>query len=178
MQDSVSIRLMRPADLETLVLICREAYSQNFHHHWEAGGLEEYLEEVFGRDILAQELHNTDIQYYVAFEGDSPIAFMKLHFQSNLPGLPSEKGIELDKLYILPAYKGLKTGHRLLNLAFRLAEAAEKEMFWLVVIDTNLDAIAFYQKYGFRILGADRVSYPKFREELKGMWRMGAEIKK
>ncbi|HLZ89812.1 MAG TPA: GNAT family N-acetyltransferase [Puia sp.] len=178
MQDSVTIRLMRPSDLDTLGFICRESYSQNFGHHWEPGGLEEYLEKVFGAEILSKELQDNDIQYYVAYHEATPIAFMKLHFRSNLPGLEPEKGIELDKLYILPAYKGLTIGRRMMSLALGLATAANKEICWLIVIDTNRDAITFYEKYGFRFHSAGRVPYPRFREELKGMWRMGLEIKK
>ncbi len=103
---------------------------------------------------------------------------MKLNLNSNLPGAPPEKGIELDKLYILPDCKSQKIGARMMDLAFRVAEIAGKDDFWLAVIDTNTPAIAFYAKYGFRFHSTTRVSYPKFREELKGMWRMRADIKK
>jgi ribosomal protein S18 acetylase RimI-like enzyme len=66
----------------------------------------------------------------------------------------------------------------LMDLAFRLAETTGKDDFWLAVIDTNAPAIAFYEKYGFRFHSTTRVGYPQFREELKGMWRMHADVKK
>ena len=179
MESPINIRLMQPADLDILQSICRSAYSENFGHHWEEDGLSEYLEKVFGADILAAQLADPDICYYVAFRtAVEPVAFMKLNLHSNLPGAPPEKGIELDKLYILPQCKGQHVGARMMDLAFRVAETAGKEDFWLAVIDTNAPAIAFYEKYGFRFHSTTRVSYPKFREELKGMWRMHAKIKK
>jgi ribosomal protein S18 acetylase RimI-like enzyme len=188
MEYTIIIRLMRPADLDTLRSICRNAYSANFGHHWQEGGLSEYLDKVFGGDVLAAELADPQIRYYVAFREHvpagsqpreaEPVAFMKLNLHSNLPGAPPEKGIELDKLYILPQCKGQHVGARMMDLAFRVAETAGKEDFWLAVIDTNAPAIAFYEKYGFRFHSTTRVPYPKFREELKGMWRMHSEIKK
>jgi diamine N-acetyltransferase len=178
MRSDISIRLMQPADLDTLQFICRVAYSENFGHHWIDGGLTEYLEKVFAADRMAKELADPNIQYYVAFREAEPVAFMKLNLDSNLPGAPPEKGIELDKLYILPDCKGQKIGARMMDLAFRVAEMTGKDDFWLAVIDTNTPAIAFYGKYGFRFHSTTRVSYPKFREELKGMWRMHADIKK
>ena len=176
---AITIRLMQPADLDMLQTICRSAYSENFGHHWQKDGLPEYLEKVFGAGTLAAELADPHIRFYVAFRAAvEPVAFMKLNLHSNLPGAPPEKGIELDKLYILPDCKGQRIGARMMDLAFRVAETADKEDFWLAVIDTNTPAIAFYEKYGFRFHSTTRVSYPKFREELKGMWRMRAEIKK
>ena len=192
MQDPIVIRLMQPADLDTLQSICRSAYSENFGHHWQEDGLFEYLEKVFGTSTLAAELADPHIRFYVAFRqrgplapaepaecrAAEPVAFMKLNLYSNLPGAPQEKGIELDKLYILPDCKGQKIGAQLMDLAFRLAETTGKDDFWLAVIDTNAPAIAFYEKYGFRFHSTTRVGYPQFREELKGMWRMHADVKK
>jgi diamine N-acetyltransferase len=214
MQDPIVIRLMQPADLDTLQSICRSAYSQNFGHHWQEGGLADYLEKVFGDGALAAELADPHIRYYVAFRqqgpvaggsaggepgpvgiepgaiggesgsagGESraaePVAFMKLNLAPNLPGDLPENSIELDKLYILPQCKGQHLGSRLMDLAFLVGETAGKDSFWLAVIDTNTAAIAFYEKYGFRFHSTTRVAYPKFREELKGMWRMRAQIKK
>jgi ribosomal protein S18 acetylase RimI-like enzyme len=178
MEDLITTRLMRPADLHTLRSICIDAYSQNFGHHWTEGGLAEYLDKVFAADGMARELADPQIRYYVAFMADEPVAFMKLNLYSNLPGAPQENGIELDKLYILPDCKGQKIGARMMELAFGVAEMTGKDSFWLAVIDTNAPAIAFYEKYGFRFHSTTRVSYPKFREELKGMWRMQAPIKK
>jgi diamine N-acetyltransferase len=178
MPNPITIRLMQPEDLDTLYLICREAYSQNFQHHWNQGGLEGYLEKVFGRMILAAELADPDIRYYVAFHKEEPVAFIKINLNSNLPGAPAEEGVELDKLYILPGCQGLKIGGSLIDLVFQAARAMDKRVCWLAVLDTNKPAITFYERYGFRFHSTTRVGYPGFREELRGMWRMQVEIKK
>src|ERR1700722_11699655 len=67
MEYAIIIRLMQPADLNVLQLICRSAYSENFGHHWQEDGLSDYLEKVFGSDVLAAELADPDIRFYVAF---------------------------------------------------------------------------------------------------------------
>ena len=177
MAPSVELRLMQSEDLSILYPISRDAYRLNFGHHWEEGGLEEYLEKVYGWDVLAAELSQPAVHYYVAFiPPERPVAFMKLNLRSNLPGLDPDKGMELDKLYILPDHKGLGIGRRFIELAFRVAAELGKENFWLAVIDTNVEAMAFYEKAGFRRHSTMRVEYPKFREELKGMWRMVKNI--
>jgi ribosomal protein S18 acetylase RimI-like enzyme len=173
---NVDIQLMRPENLQLLHAFCCDAYSQNFAHHWEEGGLENYLDDVFGTEKLRTELLNNNIQYYVAFIEEQPVAFMKLNLASNLLGLNADEGIELDKVYILPAFKGKRIGKILLDKAFERAKFNKKKIFWLCVIDANTEAISFYKKNGFKLHSKARVNYPKFKEELKGMWRMFFEL--
>jgi ribosomal protein S18 acetylase RimI-like enzyme len=178
MHCSVTIRLLQSDYLDLAYSITRDAYSLNFAHHWEEGGLSTYLDLVFGREVLAVELGNSSIQYYVAFVDDKPAAFMKLNLNSNLPGLAPEMGIELEKLYVLPAFKGVGIGRLFLAQAIRVVKEQEKEVFWLAVLDKNDQGIAFYEKAGFRKHSKMQVHYPKFKEELKGMWRMIMPIQK
>ncbi|MBS1606591.1 MAG: GNAT family N-acetyltransferase [Bacteroidetes bacterium] len=71
---------------------------------------------------------------------------------------------------------GTHTARLLLERALRLAGQLGREGFSLEVIDTNTAAIAFYEKAGLRRHSLTRVGYPKFREELKGMWRMEKKL--
>jgi len=176
MQPDTGVRQMKSSDIATLHKICCEAYSQNFYDHWEEGGLENYMSKVFGIDILKEELADEKIQYHVAFINKEPVAFMKLNLFSNLPGLGINKGLELDKIYVLPKFKGMKIGKKLLGLAFDIAKDFKREILWLAVIDTNVEAISFYEKSGFKFHSKTILEYPKFKEELKGMWRMYIEV--
>lgn len=176
MSAPIDIRLMLPGDLRVLHQISGDAYSLNFGHHWLEGGLEEYVRKVYGEAALAADLAEPSIRYYVAFANGQPLAFMKLNLRSNLLDADPEKGIKLENLYVLPSCKGSGIGRLLMDRAFRIADQLVKEVFWLEVIDTNTAAIAFYEKAGFRRHSLTRVGYPKFREELKGMWRMEKKL--
>jgi len=176
MKPDIDIQQMKTDDLTTLHKICCEAYSQNFYTHWDDGGLENYMSNVFGIDTLKTELADDNIQYYVAFINHEPVAFMKINLFSNLPELDMEKGMELDKVYILPQFKGMKIGRKLLDIAFDIAKTNKREICWLSVIDTNKEAITFYEKIGFQYHSKTQLAYPKFKEELRGMWRMYLEL--
>jgi diamine N-acetyltransferase len=156
------IRQMKLPDLTALHKICCEAYSQNFSSHWEEGGLEYYMNKVFGINTLRTELSDKNIQYYAAFINEEPVAFMKINLSSNLPDFDTNAGIELDKVYILPEFKGMKIGKKLLDTAFDIAKHNKKRIFWLSVIDTNHEAISFYEKIGFQFHSKTRLEYPKF----------------
>jgi ribosomal protein S18 acetylase RimI-like enzyme len=169
---AIDIQRMDLTNVAALQKTCCEIYSQSFYTHWDEGGLQQYIAKVFGADTLKVELADKNILYYVAFMNRDPVGFMKINLLSSLPGVQMEKGIELDKIYVSPRYKRMKVGERLLNLAFDIAANNGKEIFWLSVIDTNNEAISFYQNAGFKFHSKTRLNYPKFKEELKGMWRM------
>ncbi|MDR1132204.1 MAG: GNAT family N-acetyltransferase, partial [Oscillospiraceae bacterium] len=61
---------------------------------------------------------------------------------------------ELVSLYLLPEYFGRGYGTKLLNAALAgLSDLGYKDIF-LWVLEENLRAVHFYEKYGFRKSGA------------------------
>lgn len=83
--------------------------------------------------------------------------------------------MELDKLYILPGFKGFGIRQQFLQEAIRVATREKDRKIWLNVLDKNEPAISFYRKAGFVLYGTDWVSSPNFKEEFRGMWRMVKE---
>jgi ribosomal protein S18 acetylase RimI-like enzyme len=169
---SLVIRRALPDDIDILRDLACRSYTENFTQNWKDDGLAEYLEKTFGREVLARELADANMRYDLAFVDGMPAAFLKLKLDANLPGSESSRGMELNKLYILASNKGMGIGQRLMALAAEVAVSLEKELIWLAVLATNTAAIAFYTKGGFTKVGDDRLTYPKYKEELRDMWRM------
>lgn len=166
-----------PEDLEVLFAICRKAYSENFAHHWNEGGLEWYLEKVYSSEVIKADLTMGSVRYFIAYYDGVPVGFMKLKLNSNLLDPLSGNELEVDKIYFLPTYQGKGIGRLLINQAIQVALELKKELIWLGVIDTNLAAIEFYRKIGFVFHDKARLEIPFFKEELKGMWRMKLPLK-
>jgi len=71
----------------------------------------------------------------------------------------------VDKIYFrLPFKEELVS-----NLCGIARSKKDKEIIWLVVIDTNTHAIEFYKKLGFEIHSRTILDIPYFKEALKGM---------
>ena len=172
----MKIHKARSTDLDLLLTICRQAYSENFAHHWLEGGLLWYLNKVYSREGIRADLANPDIQYYVAFIEGEPTGFMKLNLGSNLPGSAKENGMEVEKIYSRPIHQGKGIGKGLMKIAIGLTKDLNKKYIWLGVIDTNTDEIEFYKKLGFEFHDKSRLDVPYFKEELKGMWRMKLDL--
>jgi ribosomal protein S18 acetylase RimI-like enzyme len=95
---------------------------------------------------IKSDLVNSWLSYFIALLNEEPAGFMKLHLNSNLPGYPSVNGMEVDKIYFRLTFKVRGIGKQLMAVALQEAIRMLKETIWLVVIDTNINAIKFYRR--------------------------------
>jgi diamine N-acetyltransferase len=158
-------------DILALQKICTDAYSLNFYHHWEVGGLEWYIEQEFGLKRLTNDLSNNAIDYFFILQNEVPIGFIKMSVKAFID-YALEDVMELDKIYILPQHKGGGIGKQAMSEIINNVQKCNKKYLFLGVIDTNISAIAFYEKMGFKFHSKIRLDIPFFKEELKGMNKM------
>ena len=96
-------------DIINLQKICIDAYSKNFFDHWNDGGLEWYLIKEFSASRIKSDLADKNTEYYFIEHELKPVGFIKIRNNSNT-NWPIENGVELEKMYIIPKYKGMGIG--------------------------------------------------------------------
>ncbi|MDD7887452.1 GNAT family N-acetyltransferase [Flavivirga sp. 57AJ16] len=158
-------------DITELRKICIDAYSKNFYDHWNEGGLEWYLEKEFSAERLKFDLLDKDTEYYFIKRGLKNVGFIKIKNNTN-KDLNIENAVELEKIYVLPECKGMGIGKSALTEIIKKTKEHGYKNLILCVIDTNVNAIAFYEKLGFIFHSKTILDIPYFKEELKGMNRM------
>lgn len=168
----ITIRQARPEDLILLQSVCRRSYIESFADHWEQGGLEWYLDKVYGTDVLQRDLNDPLIMYFMSYYEGTLAGFMKLKLNSTLTTALGGSHLEIEKLYFLVEYQRKGLGKRLIELAKQLADDLRVTVIWLAVIDSNTNAIAFYEQNGFVLFDKTRLEIPYFKDNLRGMWRM------
>ncbi len=162
-------------DIIDLKKICIDAYSKNFSGHWNDGGLEWYLDKEFSTERLKSDLTSKNTEYYFIEHELKAVGFLKIR-NNSITNLPIENGVELEKIYVLPECKGMGIGKLALKKIIKKTKACGAKYIFLCVIDTNINAIAFYEKLGFEFHSKTTLNIPYFKEELKGMNRMVKEL--
>ena len=169
---------LRKASLEDkteLKQICISGYSICFADYWNANGLEWYLNEQFGDQKLKTDLANKNIDYYIIYDTKDLIGFVKVNSNPN-PTFPTQVTTELEKMYVLPEFKGQGIGRKVLTEVINIIQKRGSRMFFLDVLDTNKSAIEFYKKLGFNFLHSSRLNLPYFKDHLRGINRMIMEL--
>ena len=100
-------------------------------------------------EILKADLSNNDVTYYFIECDEKAVGFVKIRYNAGIHELQND-AVELEKIYILPGFKGKGLGKAALGEIVKSLKKQNIKTLFLCVIDTNTNAIAFYKKNSSR----------------------------
>ena len=136
-------------DLKTVQLIARETFYETFAAANTAADMKKYLEENFSDEKIMAELCNPDSVFCIAWEGETPVGYLKVNAGLAQTELQDESALEIERIYVTNAYHGKKVGQLLYEKALEIAHCQKKSYIWLGVWESNSKAMRFYEKNGF-----------------------------
>lgn len=148
--ESIKISKASIEALATLQQIGKATFFETFAESNSEADMKKYLDENFSAEKLTAEVNHPDSQFFIAWEGQSPIGYLKVNTglaQTELQ--QDESTLEIERIYVLSAYHGKKVGQLLYEKALEVAGLLKKSSIWLGVWEKNPRAIKFYTKNGF-----------------------------
>lgn len=109
----------------------------------------DYLKTGFSVEKVASELGNADSEFHLAFDGDQLIGYLKVNHGPAQSELKDDTALEIERIYVLRAWQGLKVGQLFYNKAIDIARERSYAYVWLGVWEENENAIGFYKRNGF-----------------------------
>ena len=126
---------------------------KTFNETFSEGNLEEnmtkYLDEGFSIEKLTAELNDKNTEFYFATIDENVIGYLKLNFGQSQTELQDDKGLEIERIYVLKEVHGKSVGQLLYDKAIQIARQKRVDYVWLGVWEENQRAISFYKKNGF-----------------------------
>ncbi|MBO0952837.1 GNAT family N-acetyltransferase [Fibrella sp. HMF5405] len=147
--EPITIRKAGLEELATVQQIGRETFSETFAEANTEANLHKYLKENFSDVKISAELANPKSLFFVAWEGQKPIGYLKVNMEQAQTEAQGETGLEIERIYVKNAYHGKKVGQLLYEQAITIARQESKTHVWLGVWEENHKAIRFYEKNGF-----------------------------
>ena len=98
---------------------------------------------------IKSELNNPYSQFFIAWEEDYPIGYLKINSGKAQTELQDETSLEIERIYVKSSHHGKKVGQLLYNKALEIAKQLSKSYIWLGVWEENERALNFYKKNGF-----------------------------
>lgn len=151
MKSNIFIRQAAPEDRDIIVDLGRKTFVETYAEVTNNGVIESYVEKRFSPEAIAAELNNPWATFYIAFLDGKPAAFTKLRSDRKAKGLEQQHAIELERIYVLKEYQGVKVGKDMMDKCKEMAAMGRYDLIWLQVWQKNSKAIQFYQKAGFVI---------------------------
>jgi len=147
----MQIRPANTIDSEVLAELCAKTFYDTFRPFHSEEDMQQYIKKAYSVELISENLLNETIQYFIAFDEDKPIGYLKLLKDSTHEKLTSEKNIELEKIYVLKEYLDKKVGKELMLKAINFSKQNNFKTLFLGVWQENHRAVNFYKNFGFEI---------------------------
>lgn len=146
----VSIRPLKADDLRALQKLSVETFVDTFIDSNTADDLASCIDSLYNTEKLTRELTAKHSYFYFVEVEDQIAGYLKLNTRYEQTEGQRDDSLEIERLYILPRYKGRHLGSKLMKFALDLAKEKDKKRVWLGVWEHNEPAKAFYATWGFK----------------------------
>ncbi|MBP9688136.1 MAG: GNAT family N-acetyltransferase [Bacteroidia bacterium] len=133
-----------------LAKIGGDTFYETFRPYNTEEDIIEYIKKAYTIDLIASNLINPNIVYFLCYDKDEVVGYVKLIKGVHLNGLYGG-AIELEKIYVKADYFGSGAGYELMQHVIKYSKQNEFETLFLGVWQENKRAVSFYQKVGFKI---------------------------
>lgn len=147
---TVSIRPLDTADLRALQKLSVKTFVDTFIDSNTADDLANCIYSLYNTEKLARELTAKHSYFYFVEVEGQVAGYLKLNTRYEQTEGQRDDSLEIERLYILPRFKGLHLGSKLMRFALDLAKEKGKKRVWLGVWEHNEPAKAFYSHWGFK----------------------------
>ncbi|KRG13700.1 GNAT family N-acetyltransferase [Lederbergia galactosidilytica] len=151
---TISLKKCTHEDLLNLQKISYETFNDTFKEQNSPKNMKDYLDRAFSLEQLQKELTNNSSQFFFACFNNEVAGYLKVNVDEAQSEKMGNDVLEVERIYIKHNYQKLGLGKYLVNKAVEIALAFDKRKIWLGVWEKNENAIAFYEKMGFRQSGA------------------------
>jgi ribosomal protein S18 acetylase RimI-like enzyme len=155
MFDHPNIRTATSADSAPLAALAERTFRDTFGRENLADDIAAYVRASLSLDTVRVELADDANAFLLAFieDAEDPIGYAKLRTGTIEPSVTGRDPIELQRLYVDRRAIGHGVGAALMRASLDAARSAGHRTLWLGVWEKNARAIAFYERWTFKIVG-------------------------
>ena len=149
-----AIRRATVADAATLTALGRRTYSDTFAADNTPEDVAQFLDSAYSTELQTRELADPALTYLVVESDNGMIAFALIRKGKANPCVDDPGAIEVQRFYVDRSSHGTGVAQQLMTACVDFAESCGAETLFLGVWERNARALRFYEKHGFRAVGA------------------------
>lgn len=137
------VQRLTPAAVDAVSALAREIWQATYPSLISQAQIDAMLSERYAPATLRAQLDDPAHAWWVARDGEALVGFAHAHL--------TPPDCKLDKLYVHPHCQRRGIGRQLFEVSRQWSRQHGAQRIWLQVNRGNAQAIAAYQRYGFRI---------------------------
>lgn len=142
-------------DLELLRSFAERTFRTAYAQDNNPVRFEQYCKESFSTNKFKNEINHPFSGFWMGWEGDLVVSYLKLNFDQHPPELGSKSTVQVERLYVDPGFQGQGLGEQMLDFAYQKAREAKADWIWLSVWQARPAALRFYERCGYKIFGTE-----------------------
>ena len=149
----MTLRRGTASDAASLAEFAERTFRQSFTKANPAENMELHCAANFGADIQGRDLSDPRQVIQIAAKSGELAGFMQLRLERPTTCIEALRPVELHRIYVEREWQGRGIAQELMRAAVFAAARSGSDWLWLGVWEHNPKAIAFYNKYGFELVG-------------------------
>ncbi|MFC3157621.1 GNAT family N-acetyltransferase [Chryseobacterium arachidis] len=105
----IIIKKASTEDWEVIQNLGRETFYETFAKHNSEEQIQQYLAESFASEKVTNELKNPDSQFFIVYEAEEPIGYLKVNSGKAQTELQDETSLEIERIYVKSSHQGKKS---------------------------------------------------------------------
>jgi len=151
---AASIRRARPDEDVPLTALMARLFVASYGHSADADNVAAFVAKNYGRAQQTRELTDPRFRTYVLEHDGEWAGYAQLKIPSPAPvALDAAAPAEVHRFYLDPRWHGRGLARPLMDTLEHEARAGGADALWLYVWQQAPQAIRFYEKCGFRVVG-------------------------
>jgi diamine N-acetyltransferase len=147
------VRRAEPADAARLAALAERTFRASFSSFNTRENMDAHCAKAYGEAIQASEIANPAIETFVCDDGVELVGYAQLRWGTAPPCVRALRPAEIQRIYVDQQWHGKGIAQALMSQMFLAATRGNADQVWLGVWESNLRAMAFYQKLGFDKFG-------------------------
>jgi sigma-B regulation protein RsbU (phosphoserine phosphatase) len=152
----ISIKKADKTHSEIIAKLGEDTFRESYASQNTAEDLNMYIAQNYSAKKIESELQNVHNHYFIAYDKEKEVGFVKLRINANLAELKGKKAAEIQQIYVRQSHQKQKVGAALMQKCIDAAIELGMELIWLGVWEKNEKALTFYQKWGFSRFGSQK----------------------
>jgi GNAT superfamily N-acetyltransferase len=154
MNNEVQIQQIDFTQAQLLSDLAKQIYIPHYPYLWNEGGIDWYINEyAYPVEKISKELADPNNLHFIAYLNNEPIGYLKLNINANSKGFDANTTLELERIYILQTAIQKGIGTKLIQFVKEVSLKLNKKTILLKAMDSADQALQFYKKNGFEMIG-------------------------
>lgn len=150
----LNIRRASKTDAKSILDIAIPSFLDAHGHSASESEINQYVKSNFSLRAFEEELDNKENLFFISSDENRINAYSKISFNQYNENIKSSHLVKLERLYVDPLTYGKGIAQELLKHNIDFSKQEGQQGMWLNVWVENKRAISFYDKMGFKVVGA------------------------